>query len=154
VLSLEDIRSRPWPDIWDIVADAAAVECAELRREVGPGHVLHGVRCRLVATTPACDDRVYELIDSGHVALVHMTWSAPCPDPRVPWTTLWRSLDDWFADGRPCDAMPTPWWETGEGTSLALPAGTDVGLVRRGARGRGLWGRIRRALGWTGHGRD
>lgn len=64
--------------------DEAATLNAELLREIGPGHVLHGVELHVIARATPQDDVIVQTTD-GQVAMVHMTWSRRREAP--PWPT-------------------------------------------------------------------
>ncbi len=83
------ISPKRWSENWVGLAQggaqADALE-AELRRELGPGHVLFEQHLRPLARCAACDDVIFEVGAVGYV-IVHLTWSgraepAPWPDTR------------------------------------------------------------------------
>ena len=95
------MRGSTWPPYW--VADLPnyrrrALE-VELRRELSPGHILHGktVVAKAVGNDP--DDVVFQLED-GHFAAVHLTWKTES-DVNWPFTLVFDSLkslgesDEW-----------------------------------------------------------
>ncbi len=87
-----------WLEPWEPVTPDEGVE-GELRREVGPGHPLHGVPARTLARRGDCDDALFALEDgTGRVAVVHLTWTSSPPE-RPPWpgTRLYPSLEAWAA---------------------------------------------------------
>ncbi len=69
----------------------------ELARELGPGHPLLGKRVRALGRRQDRDDVLFELLDSGECAVVHLTWtqSPPERDPRWPATAIVASLAEW-----------------------------------------------------------
>jgi hypothetical protein len=70
---------------------------AELRKEVGEGHVLKGLDVRLLAQYGPSDDALFGL-DDGRVAQVHLTWSgSPEPIPRVPVTSIFKNIEEWLS---------------------------------------------------------
>ena len=73
----------------------------ELGREVGPGHVLHGVKAEAVAACRHCDDVLFALSDDRY-AVVHLTYPAPGPErPPSPDTALysgWEPVVAYLAD--------------------------------------------------------
>jgi hypothetical protein len=70
---------------------------AELRREVGEGHVLRGLGVRLLAQYGPSDDALFGL-DDGRVAQVHLTWSgSPEPIPQVPITSIFKNIEEWLS---------------------------------------------------------
>ena len=67
-------------------AERARMVGAELRREVGPGHVLHGQRWEVVAEASPQDE---VLVAAGELAfLVHLTWTRQVE--VSPWPTALR----------------------------------------------------------------
>ena len=83
-----DVFSDPWWDLRgddDFVAWMRASIDAELAREVGPGHILHGRSATALARCKHCDDALFQLHD-GEFARVHLTWSQRRLDKR-PWPT-------------------------------------------------------------------
>lgn len=92
-----------WQAPWHPVtgADASALE-AELGLELGPQHLLQGVRVTAVARRSDCDDVLFALKGApAPFAVVHLTWSGyPETDRRWPWTELVDDLDA-FVSGRP-----------------------------------------------------
>ena len=93
-----------WPDGWVSFDEAAGDRRSELaesfdvelQREIGPDHPLFQRPARAIAKRDANDEVLFEL-DSGQLALVHLTW-ARHPEP-VPWptTALYTSFDEFFA---------------------------------------------------------
>ena len=70
-------------------AARADVLLDELRREVAPGHPLHGLACRVLAEALPQEEI---LVAAGEqVALVHLTWSAHHESPPWPSTELVES---------------------------------------------------------------
>jgi hypothetical protein len=68
---------------------------AQLKREVGPSHVLFGQSAKLIARRFDRDDALFLLPDT-RVAEVHLTWSRGMePDPLWPNTAIFESLDEW-----------------------------------------------------------
>jgi hypothetical protein len=67
---------------------------AELRREAGPGHRLHGRDARAIARRLSQDDVLFE-VDDGLAPLyvVHLTWR-PERDPHFPACSGYAGLDD------------------------------------------------------------
>ena len=92
VVTAENIE---WLVPWNAVdaRGAAGVE-GELARELGPGHPLHGKRVRALGRRQDCDDVLFELLDSGECAVVHLTWTSSPPeqDSRWPGTSIFSSL--------------------------------------------------------------
>jgi hypothetical protein len=77
------IFAEPLRDLRDATGEAAMLH-AQLLREIGPGHVLHGVELHVIARATPQDDVIVQTTD-GRVALVHMTWSRRREEP--PWPT-------------------------------------------------------------------
>ncbi len=93
-----------WLEPWSPVAHGEELD-DELRREVGPGHPLHGVATRTLARRGDCDDVLFALEDgTGRVAVVHLTWTSRPPE-RPPWpsTRLFASLEAWARTGMVTD---------------------------------------------------
>jgi hypothetical protein len=94
-----------WLEPWVFLEDAewASGDKAEyrsewetqLRREIGPQHVLFGQPASLIARRFDTDDALFQL-SGARVAEVHLTWRRSVePDPRWPNTTIFPSLEDW-----------------------------------------------------------
>ena len=67
----------------------------ELRREVGPAHILAGAEATLVARRRDADDALF-VTDDGRFAEVHLTWRAVREsDPHFPTTMVYHSLEEW-----------------------------------------------------------
>src|SRR4051812_28509253 len=66
----------------------------ELFNEIGPRHMLNGVKVRAIAHRQDRDDFLFELLDgSGRLAVVHLTYANhPEPDPRWPNTEIYADL--------------------------------------------------------------
>lgn len=70
----------------------------QLRREIAPGHVLHGRGWEIIGLgVPARDDALL-LLDDGGVALVHLTWRGVPEPPWWPMTVLVTSVDELRAE--------------------------------------------------------
>ena len=94
-------------DPWSAVAGqrtALALE-AELVRETGPGHPLHGRKVAAVARREDRDDVLFVTVDEPQVvAVVHLTWTGRLEtDPRCPRATLFASFADWIERGMKAD---------------------------------------------------
>ena len=89
-----------WLEPWDAVTSGQELE-GQLRREVGPGHPLHGIAARTLARRGDCDDVLFALEDgTGRVAVVHLTWTRSPPEqPPWPSTRLYASLEEWARTG-------------------------------------------------------
>jgi hypothetical protein len=66
---------------------------AQLRREVGPGHLLDGIDVHAIARRYDRDDVLFAL-DRGGWAIVHLAWGETSHDPRWPTTSLFATKDD------------------------------------------------------------
>jgi len=68
----------------------------ELRRELGPQHILYGRSFRAVGVTGESDDWLFEL-DDGTFAQVHLTWTRKPPETNAncPRTRIFGTLDEW-----------------------------------------------------------
>lgn len=87
---------EPW---WDLRRAAPQedeqrwVLLAELHREIGPNHLLHGRAVSVVARSQANDD-VIVVMDDKTWAIVHLTWRSAPEVPPWPMTTVFGSLSD------------------------------------------------------------
>jgi len=87
------IADREWPE--PKKAEYCKSWEAQLKREVGPQHLLYGEAAALIARRFDCDDALFQLSRS-RVADVHLTWArGPEPDPVWPNTQVFNSVDDW-----------------------------------------------------------
>jgi len=80
-------KPLPFPEGWlGRVGRVSSAE-EELKREVGPGHVLLGRTCRAVAYNPKhCDEFLFVTDDPlNPLAFVHLTWQIE-RDPTWPYT--------------------------------------------------------------------
>lgn len=99
------IDSFEFPEHWidlrgrrDRARRALARHQRELRREIGPGHVLHGRAWDIIGLgVPARDDALLRL-DDGAVALVHLTWRGAKELPSWPMTVLVTSAEEFRAE--------------------------------------------------------
>ena len=80
-MSSEDFR-KPWSRLE--ARQAQAFE-REAKREIAPGHDLHGLDLRAVAKCEGCDDVVFRASDEAF-AMVHLTWSRKLESPPWPCT--------------------------------------------------------------------
>lgn len=71
--------------------EAARGLATELRREVAPGHPLHGRSWRVIARALPNDDVVVEC--GEEVAVVHLTWIMKQDRPPWPMTTFVASAE-------------------------------------------------------------
>ncbi|TRW95232.1 hypothetical protein FNJ84_16960 [Paracoccus sp. M683] len=65
----------------------------ELKRELSPAHILHGVDLVAIGRKARRDDVLFRLHD-GRVAQVHLTWR-PETDPIWPFTVIYADFEDW-----------------------------------------------------------
>jgi hypothetical protein len=88
---------EPWWPIAESGQDLANGFEEELRREVAPGHPLHGILVEAVGRHNGCDDVLFRLLDgTGRVAVVHLTWTQSPPEqPPWPVTEVFDSLEAW-----------------------------------------------------------
>jgi hypothetical protein len=86
----------PMPEDWDLEEDDPEAFLRELRRELPPGHGLHGRPAFTLANYAPADDMLY-LLPGQHpqVAEVHLTWSVE-RDPAWPSWGSFESIDDWL----------------------------------------------------------
>lgn len=92
---------EPWAAIEDLDWDAEKKReyCTawegQLKREVGPKHVLFGKAASLIARRFDRDDALFQL-DGPEVAEVHLTWARGMePDPAWPNAAIFSSLASW-----------------------------------------------------------
>ena len=87
--------SAPWRVIeLPEMEERANLLAAELRKECPPGHILHGLPTRAVATRIDRDDVLFEIEGISQLAVVHLTWREE-KDPRWPSTTLFGNWEQW-----------------------------------------------------------
>ncbi len=98
-----------WLMPWEAVEDGGETQGFragfedELRREVAPGHVLHGLNARLIGRRYDRDTALF-LLDDGRIAKVHLTWRRDTEiDPRWPYTTIYVDVRDWQERGLAAD---------------------------------------------------
>ena len=86
---------RPWKAL---SANSGAAD-AELRREIGPNHILYGRSVRAVGVTVESDDWLFEL-DDGTFAQVHLTYTQTPPEALadLPRARIFETLADWMLD--------------------------------------------------------
>lgn len=80
------VFTEPLRDLREAVGEAATLR-EELMREIGAGHVLHGVELHVIARATPQDDVIVQAAD-GQVALVHLTWRGQPETPPWPTTEL------------------------------------------------------------------
>jgi hypothetical protein len=89
-------ESNPLPENWTAVDPESGQNLlAELKRELPPGHALHGQRLRAVGRSRSQDDVLFESLDQGTAFVVHLAWSAET-DPRWPHTIAFDSIGHFF----------------------------------------------------------
>lgn len=94
-MTLPELK-KPWEPI---PATRAANAVAELERELGPAHPLHGRRVRAVAIRCDCDDVLFLLVDEEPAcAVAHLTFAGKEQNPLWPETRLFESLEAWARD--------------------------------------------------------
>jgi hypothetical protein len=84
---------EPFIDVRD--SEHADAYMAELRREVTPGHPLHGRSWLVIAKALPNDDVIAECDDE--VAVVHLTWTQHQEQPPWPLTTFMASVEEFEA---------------------------------------------------------
>jgi hypothetical protein len=101
-------RPLPLPDGWLGLAGSAE---AELAREVGSGHPLHGATCRAVGFNGDDPNEFLFATDrpATPLAFVHLTWQAE-RDPGWPYTVCYQSWEGFRAE-----------WQTPEAERGAAP---------------------------------
>lgn len=78
---------------------------AQLQRELGPGHALHGRACIALATRGPCHEVLYFVPDSKPgFAVVRLTWQVPRQPGAFTWSRPFATLSDWAAA---IDGVPT-----------------------------------------------
>ncbi len=86
-----------WLDPWEpLPTEGKAGLEAELKREVPPGHALHGQRCTALARRGDCDDVLFATGD-GRLAIVHLTYQVET-DPCWPETVLLRDIEEFVRE--------------------------------------------------------
>ena len=96
----KDIAEIRWKEPWWPVQPGEFG--ARLAKEVGRNHVLYGRKAICIGRRHDTDDALYFLPDGpALLAVVHLTWSSqtPEPNPQIPWTDLYHSVQD-FIDRR------------------------------------------------------
>jgi len=94
-MNLEDLKNLKWLDPWYQASPGLE---AELERETGTGHPLHGRKAISVGRRFDRDDVLFILPDNpSPLAVVHLTWKGKREkDPEWPRTTFYSSLEDWI----------------------------------------------------------
>ena len=83
--------SQPWRELSQEQADAVL---REIRRELSPGHPLHGANLTPIAKSGLTDDVLLQL-DDGRVADVHLTWTGCAEGSPWPRHRVFASLEEW-----------------------------------------------------------
>lgn len=84
----------PWRDISDSPKESQRLS-AELSSELGPKHILFGLKATAIANRIDRDDVLFEIVDGvAPLATVHLSWQRES-DPRWPSTKLFASWDEW-----------------------------------------------------------
>jgi hypothetical protein len=97
-----ELRTIQWLPPWEPTELDLA---AELAREVGPGHPLHGRPAVAVGRRVDCDDVLFWLPDGpAALAVVHLTWTGKRERaPQWPWVVLYGSIAEWLEKGMRAD---------------------------------------------------
>jgi hypothetical protein len=94
---------EPWAPLTNSVEALARAEAfaVELRKELSPQHVLHGLPIVAIAERSHSDDVLFATADpSKPLAVVHLTWAGRLElDPRWPAAVVYQSWQDWIAQG-------------------------------------------------------
>ena len=92
-----DLVKEPWLLIEPVFAAAA---CAELRRELGPYHILKGKSVTALARRQDCDDVLFSIDGAAReCAVVHLTYSRKEEaDPAWPFTEVFSSIEAWCTE--------------------------------------------------------
>jgi len=92
----EGFLTLDWLAPWRPATQGAHLE-AELEREVGPGHPLHGVRAVAVGRRLDSDDVLFFIPGpQARLVVVHLTWKGGREvDPSSPGTIFFASPEEW-----------------------------------------------------------
>ena len=96
----KEITEISWREPWHPIESPQFEE--RLAKEVGRKHVLYMRKVISVGRRYDMDDVLFYLPDGpGLLAVVHLTWSSrtPEPNPQIPWTNLYNSVQE-FVDQR------------------------------------------------------
>lgn len=82
----------PWERIE--ISTAEGLE-KELKLEMNNGHLLFGEKVRAIAKRIDCDDVLFELVEQGKFAVVHLTWTMKKEDSAAfPYTEIFENWTD------------------------------------------------------------
>jgi hypothetical protein len=87
-----------WFSPWELITESGDIFVIELRKEVGPRHILFGVPVQALARHIACDDVLFAADDLDKpLVVVHLTWTGRTEsDAAWPSTTLYGNWQDWI----------------------------------------------------------
>jgi hypothetical protein len=87
-----------WLTPWEPVDDSNPPLVAELKKELGSNHVLHGLEFVAIGRRVDCDDVLFGTSDQTKpLAVVHLTWTGNTEaDPRWPTTAIYKDWQDWI----------------------------------------------------------
>jgi hypothetical protein len=88
------------PAPWRAAGRHAEALARELRKEIGPGHVLYGKRVLALARRPDTDEAVFAVDDRDYpLAVVRLSWiTVPELSPEYPPTRRYPSVAAWVAE--------------------------------------------------------
>ena len=92
-----EVAAIPWREPWHPIPPASFG--GRLEDEAGPKHVLYRRKAIAIGRRYDNDDVLYYLPDGpGTLAVVHLTYSrqTPEPNPQLPWTDLFTSVQEWI----------------------------------------------------------
>lgn len=95
----QTLRGLPLTNDWHACTAAQELAlAAQLEREIGVGHALHGRACIALAQRGSCDDVLYFVPGlQPSFAVVRLTWQVPRPARAFTWSQPFASLTDWAA---------------------------------------------------------
>ena len=118
----------------------------ELHREIPAGHILYGVKVKVIGNRIDCDDFLFAL-PNGRFAWVHLTWKVES-SPEWPATLIYETLEDAQASIRNnIEKSNRPFNSVWVGICLLLLGLTCplwlgfIGVLMDGDAG-GMWGAI------------
>jgi hypothetical protein len=96
---LEDPSELDWPDRWVAIHyDDVGKFSRELLREMPSDHRLYGLPFCVMGRREDRDDFLFQIQDADYkFAHVHLTWAKES-DPQWPWTTLYKTFEDFIAE--------------------------------------------------------